>query len=343
VFPALAIAEQLPEYQIEWLGVPDRLENQLVPERYRLHQVPVQGIQTKPNLKTLKILWDLLASIVKTRHLLQRGKFDGVLTTGGYIAAPAVIAARSLGLPVLLHESNALPGKVTRFLSRWCTLVAIGFEAAAQHLPGIPTRYVGTPVRQQFIDNPGHLDLPVPPEAKLVAVVGGSQGAVGLNKLVRQAAPALLEAGIWLVHQTGANDPDNTALQHPHYIALPFYQDIAALFKRSDVVVSRSGAGTLTELAFSGTPSLLIPYPYAAEDHQAVNAQVFVQAGAAKMFRQGELTPELLSQTLLDLIQGDREQVQAMAQRTASLAVRDSAAQVAKLVRAALEQQCAQP
>jgi UDP-N-acetylglucosamine--N-acetylmuramyl-(pentapeptide) pyrophosphoryl-undecaprenol N-acetylglucosamine transferase len=264
-----------------------------------------------------------------------------VFTTGGYIAAPVVVAARSLGIPVILHESNALPGKVTRLLGPWCTAVGLGFEAAAHYLPRAQTVVVGTPVRAQFLketslDLP---DLPIPAGVPLVAVVGGSQGAVAVNKLVRQCAPAWLEEGIWVVHQTGDNDPDAKSLQHPHYFSVPFYSHIAGLFRRADLVISRAGAGTLTELAIAHTPSILIPYPYAAEDHQTYNATEFAKAGAALVFQQVDLTPEMLKMHVLNLLGNQssefagRETLKKMAQQTATLAVPDSAKKLAELVR----------
>lgn len=339
VFPAIATAEQLADYQIEWLGTPDRLETQLVGDRYPLHPISVAGFQQKLGLGTLKILLRLVGSVRQVRQLLQQGKFDGVFTTGGYIAAPAIIAARSLGLPVILHESNALPGKVTRWFAPWCSAVAIGFAAAASYLNRAKTVFVGTPVRSQFRTalNASTLeDLPIPPEVPLIVVVGGSQGAVGLNQIVRQCAPAWFAAGAWVVHLTGDNDADVKSLQHSQYVVLPFYNNMAALFQRANLAISRSGAGTLTELAVTGTPSILIPYPFAAEDHQAFNASVFVEAKAAKMFRQTELTPETLEAEVLTLLKSN-DQLQEMSQHAASLAVIDSAERLAQLVRQIVE------
>lgn len=337
VFPAIALAEQLPDYQIEWLGVPNRLETQLVPSQYPLHTLTVEGFQTRLGWGSIKILLKFVRAIGHTRRILQQGQFQGVVTTGGYISAPAVLAARSLGLPVILHESNALPGKVTRWLGPWCSTVALGFAAAAKYLPRSKTQWVGTPVRSQFL-TPIPLSEPlsdqtIPPEAPLIVVVGGSQGAVGVNQLIRQCAPTWLDAGIWLVHLTGDNDPDAATLEHPHYVALPFYDNMAGLFRRATLAISRSGAGTLTELAIAHTPSILIPYPFAAEDHQAFNAEVFTAAGAALMMRQKDLTAEHLTQTVLTLLQPNSAALQRMVQQTARLAVPDSAAQLAQLVR----------
>lgn len=337
VFPAVAIAEQLTDYHIEWLGVPDRMEGKLVGDRYPLHTVKVGGFQGKPGLGTLKTLWRLLVSIQTVRHLLKRGQFQGVFTTGGYISAPAILAAKSLGIPVVLHESNALPGKVTRFLAPWCTTVAIGFAVAAEALKA-KTLCTGTPVRSQFLEAPGPLEglEDIPKDVPLVVMVGGSQGAVALNQLVRDAAPQWFERGIWLVHQTGESDAKAKSLTHPQYRSLPFYPHMAALFRRADLVISRSGAGTLTELAMTHTPSILVPYPYAAEDHQAVNAKEFVKVGAAKMFRQSDLTPDLLGTTVLELLASQPAAIarkEAMRSAAQSLAVPDSAEQVANLLR----------
>ena len=132
LFPAIATAEALRQegYTIEWLGVPDRLETTLVPKNFPLHTVRMAGFQGRPGLGTVKTLGQFGQATVQVRRLLKQGKFDGVFTTGGYIAAPAIIAARSLGLPAVLHESNALPGKVTRWLSPRWSVVELGFAAA---------------------------------------------------------------------------------------------------------------------------------------------------------------------------------------------------------------------
>lgn len=339
VFPAIALAERLPDYQIEWLGVPNRMETQLVGDRYPLHTIAVEGFQSRLGLGTLKIALGLVRGVFRVRRLLQQGRFQGVVTTGGYIAGPTILAARSLGLPVVLHESNALPGKVTRWLSPWVTLLALGFAEAAQYVPKAKTIQVGTPVRQAFLQADQDLSLPIPPDVPLIVVIGGSQGAVAVNRMVRQAAQAWLDQGIWLVHLTGAQDPDAGTLQHPHYLELPFYDNMAALFKRADLAISRAGAGTLTELAIAGTPSILIPYPFAAEDHQTFNAKIFAAAGAALLFQQSELTPELLSSKVAALLtarlQGSTENdpLQEMARKTAALAIRDSADLLAAQVR----------
>ncbi len=338
LFPAIALAEKLPDYEIEWLGVPNRLETQLVPKQYPLNTIAVEGFQQGFGISSLRILVKLISSILEVRRILKQGKFQGVFTTGGYIAAPAVIAARTLGLPVVFHESNALPGKVTRFFGPWCTAVALGFEVATKYLPRAKNVCVGTPVRDQFLNTriDASLDLSIPDGVLLIIVFGGSQGAIGINKLVRQSAQAWFKAGAYVVHLTGEQDPEADSLQHPQYITLPFYHNMAALLQRANLAISRSGAGSLTELAVCGVPAILIPYPFAAEDHQTYNAEVFTKAGAALAFKQSELTAETLQNQVLTLLQSPVE-LAKMAERAKAIAVPDSADKLASLVREILE------
>lgn len=335
LFPALATATELQGmgYSLEWLGVPNRLETVLVADQYPLHTVTMAGLQGRPGVRTVRLLSQCALATGRVRTLLKQGQFSGVFTTGGYIAAPAILAARSLGLPTVLHESNALPGKVTRWLSPWCTTIALGFGAATQYLPKATTITVGTPVRADFLtDTPPVLaDPAIPEDVPLILIFGGSQGAVAVNQLVRQAAPAWLEQGAWIIHQTGKNDPDTDALSHPHYLHRPFFDNMAALLYRADLALCRSGAGTLTELAITRTPSLLIPYPAAAEDHQTINARVFSEAGAAHLLSQRDLTADALTQTVGHLLQHP-DQLATMAQAAGDLAVRDSAQKLAALV-----------
>lgn len=335
LFPAIATAEALAadRYTIEWLGVPDRLETTLVPTHFPLHTVKLAGLQGRPGISTLRLGGQLAQATWQVRRLLRQGEFAGVFTTGGYIAAPAILAARSLGLPAVLHESNALPGKVTRWLSPWCSAVALGFDTAAHYLPKADTVVVGTPVRAEFLDpEPAPLTDPtIPDGVPLILVVGGSQGAVAVNQLVRQAAPAWLDAGAWIVHQTGSNDPDAASFNHPHYIHRPFFGSMAALLRRTTLAIGRAGAGTLTELAVTGTPAILVPYPFAAENHQAFNAKAFAAAGAAVMAEQATLTAAELQNQVLALLQ-DPQRLEQMATAARQLAVKDSAEQLATII-----------
>lgn len=331
IFPALAVAQHLTEAKIDWLGVPDRLEQTLIPPHYPLHTIIVGGFQGRPGLHWLKIFQRLITATLSVKRLIRRQNIDVVFTTGGYIAAPAILAARWAGIPVVLHESNAIPGKVTRLLTRLCTQVAVGFHAAIPYLPRQKTLWTSTPVRDAFL-SPQPLEFDVPDGVPLLVIVGGSQGAVAVNQLVRDCAPAWLAAGAYIVHLTGDRDPDANTFRHPHYFAQPFHHNMAGLMQRADLAIGRSGAGTLTELAITQTPAVLIPYPFAAEDHQYFNAKAFVDAGAAIVLRQKTLTATTLEGEVLTLLE-QPERLAAMARSTATLATHDSAEHLATILR----------
>ncbi len=337
LFPALAVAEQLSDYEIQWLGVPDRLENTLVPDCYPLNLVAVKGLQKPLGVESIKIGMGFLKSIFQVRKLIKEQNIDVVFTTGGYIAAPAILAAKLSNKPAVLHEANFIPGKVTRFLSRWCSAIALGFQGTAQYLPNVITQYVSTPVRSKFLTTQD-LSLGVPKDAVLIVIAGGSQGALAINQLVRQAALSWLNKGVYVVHLTGKNDPDVDELEHPLYIHLPFYDNMAGLLQRANLAISRSGAGTLTELAITDTPAILIPYPFAAEDHQAFNAKFFTDAKAAITFKQEELTVDKLQDQVNELLDNP-EVLATMSKNAGSLAISNSAVQLGELIRELVQQQ----
>ncbi len=331
VFPALGVAEKLPDYEIQWLGTSNRLEQTLVGDIYPFHTISVEGFQTRSPIKRLQILLGLVGSVFEVKKLIEQEKIDVVFTTGGYIASPAILAAKLSGIPAILHESNYIPGKVTKLLSRFCHTVALGFEGTKKYLPNTSTIWVSTPVRSQFY-KPQTLDLNIPDNVPLITVIGGSQGAVSVNQLVRKCVLSWLEMGAYIVHLTGKNDPDGDSFKHPQYISLPFYNNMAGLLQRTDLAVSRAGAGTLTELAITKTPAVLIPYPFAAEDHQSFNAQVFVKAGAAYCYQQKELTEKKLNDLVLDLLKNSQK-LEKMSQKSSKLAVIDSAYKLANLIK----------
>ncbi len=331
LFPAIALAQQLPDYEIEWLGTANRMETSLVPDEYPINTIAVEGFQQKFSLKTLKIISGFITSIFQTRRLIKEHKIDAVFTTGGYIAAPAILAARMEKKPAVIHESNYIPGKVTKFLSRWCDVVALGFAGTSQYLPQTKTTYVSTPVRSQFL-TPQALDLNIPDDATVILVVGGSQGAVAVNKLVREAALAWFDLGAYVIHLTGKNDPDADSLKHPNYISMPFSDNMAGLLQRANLAIGRSGASTITELVFTGTPAVLIPYPYAAEDHQTYNAKELADAGAAVVYQQSDLTPEILQEKVSEWLRSPKL-LKEMGNKAKNLAITDSAERLAVIIR----------
>lgn len=340
LFPALAVAEaRPPDWSCCWLGVPDRLETQLVSRAYPLHTIRAGGLQGR-GLRKLWQLLRLLASTITVKRLIRREGVDIVFSTGGYIAAPAILAARWCGKPVLLHESNAIPGRVSRLLGRFCTRMAVGLPQAAERLPGASAIVTGTPVREAFLKSQPLPDWVPEGDGPLLLVMGGSQGAVGLNRMVRPLLPELLEAGCRVVHLTGSVDPERGQLRHPRLVERDFSGEIAGLLQHADLAVSRAGAGSLSELAVCGTPAVLVPFPQAADHHQDANAAAAASLGAAVIAWQQPGDAPALEDTLR-LLLGPHlpewgppgvDQLAGMRLGMKQLAVRDADQRLARLL-----------
>lgn len=302
LFPALAVAESIgSRWHVRWLGVPDRLERELVPERFDLITVKAGGLQGRGLTKVLQLV-RLLAASGTVRRVIRRNGINAVFTTGGYIAAPAILGARWCGVPVVLHESNAIPGRVTRLLGRFCSAVAIGLPAAKARIPGCRPVFTGTPVRAAFLTPQPLPDWVPQGDGPLLVVMGGSQGAVGLNQMVRAILPTLLEQGCRVVHLTGGNDPNLNQLRHPLLAERRFSDEIPALLQHADLAISRAGAGSISELAVCNTPAVLVPFPQAADQHQDANASCAAAVGAAVIVHQHDPAHHALADQVQHLL-----------------------------------------
>ena len=324
LFPALAVAEALPDsWQVRWLGVPDRLETQLVPESIPLTTVRAGGLQGRGLNKLIQLI-RLIGAIGSVRRLIRQERIQVVFTTGGYIAAPAILAARWCGVPAVLHEANAIPGRVTRLMGRFCRAVAVGLPVASDRIPGHRPLLTGMPVRTAFLQSQPLPDWVPISDGPLLVVIGGSQGAVGLNRMVRAVVPELLEQGCRIVHLTGRNDPEVGQLQHPNLVELPFSDQIPGLLQHADLAVSRAGAGSLSDLAICRTPSILVPFPQAADGHQEANAACAARTGGAVILHQHAPEATALRDTILRLLGTDAELLQEMRTGMEKLAVQDA-------------------
>ena len=324
LFPALAVAEALPDsWQVRWLGVPDRLETQLVPESIPLTTVRAGGLQGRGLNKLIQLI-RLIGAIGSVRQLIRQERIQVVFTTGGYIAAPAIVAARWCGVPAVLHEANAIPGRVTRLMGRFCRAVAVGLPVASDRIPGHRPLLTGMPVRTAFLQSQPLPDWVPISDGPLLVVIGGSQGAVGLNRMVRAVVPELLEQGCRIVHLTGRNDPDVGQLQHPNLVERPFSDEIPGLLQHADLAVSRAGAGSLSELAICRTPSILVPFPQAADGHQEANAACAARTGGAVIVHQHAPDGTALRDTIVRLLGADGELLRQMRTGMEELAVWDA-------------------
>lgn len=293
-FPAIALAqgarERWPDLSIAFVGATRGIEARKLPESGWPHLLlDVEGFLGRSPLSALRSLRKLWRARRALMRLWRANRPWAVIATGGYASAPALLAARSLGIPYFIHESNAQPGILVRLTGKGARRVWCGMEAVQARLKGASCRIVGTPVRADFMRTFARLEEGSVPHRLLV--LGGSGGARALNEAILQSAPALLEAfPDWeILHQTGARDfPQiETRPRHPRHGIQPFLDAVDRELEASSLVISRSGASTCAELKACGRPAILVPMPGSASDHQTENARAMAQEGRAVLLPQG--------------------------------------------------------
>lgn len=299
VFPGLALATELLArgVGVQWLGTATGIEARLVPEAgIPLHLIPVRGIRGKSVRAIFTAPWNIMISLRETLRVIRQIKPAVVVGLGGFVSGPGGVAAKLLGIPLVLHEQNAVAGTTNTLLARIATKVLTGFP-----LPLPKAICIGNPVREAIESLPEPQQrLHKRSDSVRLLIVGGSRGALAINELV-PAAVALLprQSGIEIWHQAGEHKEIETINRYQQHDVVarvePFIDDMSAALAWADFVVCRSGALTVAELAAAGLGALLIPFPYAIDDHQTANAQFLVQAEAAIIVQQRELTPEKLA------------------------------------------------
>jgi UDP-N-acetylglucosamine--N-acetylmuramyl-(pentapeptide) pyrophosphoryl-undecaprenol N-acetylglucosamine transferase len=302
VIPALAVARELRSRgrELFFVGTVRGLEAKLVPqEGFHLEIIEIGGLNRVGFEQRVTTLFRLP---VTTLGCL-RYKPAAVFSMGGYVAGPPVMAAIARQIPVVVMEPNAIPGFTNRIIGRVVTRALVSFPETARYFPAGRTELTGLPVREEFFQIP-----PKPRGAVLnLLVTGGSQGSRTLNRASRQSWPLFRKAGfpVRIVHQSGpAGFEDMRAAFAQSGLegeVVPFIMDMPAAFAAADLVVCRSGAGAVSELAAGGKPSVLVPFPFAADDHQAHNAEALDRGGAARLVRDTEMTGERLIAVVQEL------------------------------------------
>lgn len=336
VYPALTVAERLRDegWQVVWLGTRRGLEARVVPQhQIDLWFVRVGGLRGKGWLSWALAPFKLLLAVMQCLAIVRRIGPKVVLGMGGFAAGPGGLAAWLSGKPLLIHEQNAIPGLTNRLLARLAENVMEAFPGSfPEQLQALPT---GNPVRQRIIDlsPPGERFAGRGNEPLRLLVLGGSQGARALNEVVPQALAALEPVGsVEVHHQVGPDQLDSTrrcyrAAAVEAIELTPFIEDMAAAYGWADLVLCRAGAMTIAELAAAGVASILVPFPFAADDHQTANARYLAARGAAILVPQSDLTRARLSALLGELSQA-RGRLLEMAKAARALAVPDATARV---------------
>lgn len=334
IFPGLAVARALREQgaEVSWLGTPQGLENRLVPAAgLSLDPIEISGLRGRGLAGWLLAPLKIVRAMLQARRALKRRRPQCVLSMGGYVAGPGGLMARLMGVPLLIHEQNAVAGLTNRRLRPFAQRVLSGF-------PGVlkDAEHCGNPVRAEI------LALPAPAQrARLrsgplqILVVGGSQGSAALGEIVPQALALLpAEARPRVIHQAGrqyAATFENYARAGVEAEVVEFIDDMASAWAQADLAICRSGALTIAELAGAGVPAVLVPFPHAVDDHQTANARFLVEAGAAWLEPESGLSPQRLAERLAGL---SREQLTGMAGKARAQAQPDA---VARVVQACLE------
>ncbi len=345
LFPGIAVAEALRArgHEVMLLISEKKVDAEASAKYSHLRFETVPAVAKPPTLspRMLPFLCKTWGSIARCKSILRSFGADAVLGMGGFTSLPPVYAGHKLGLKTFIHDSNARPGRANVLTSRFCTQVFLGLEAAKTFFPERETVTTGTPVRPEIMNLPSREQaadtFALDPNKTTVLVTGGSQGARRLNELSAEAA-AKLPAETQVLHIAGALDFERVseiASDRTGHKVLGFCDQMPSAYALADLVIARSGASSLTEIAIAGHPSILVPYPFAADDHQTRNAEVFAEAGAAKLVQERDLDPEKLASLATSILQ-DLPTYKRMAKAARALAIPDAAERVCAAIEATL-------
>ena len=334
LFPGIAIAEEFlqrdPENAILFIGTTHGLEARIVPQLgFELQTIRVKGLKGKGMAGQMLSLLLLPGALLQSRNCLRRFNADIVCGVGGYVSAPAVMAAALQGTPAVIHEQNSFPGLSNRILGKYADRVFVSYEESSSFFPQDKTVFTGMPLRRTLLEH----RMPVRDSVFTILVLGGSQGSHEINEAVAEAIPhlAALKERVRIIHQSGAADAALLAgVYGKHGLdaqIISFIDDMRSAYGKAHLVLSRAGAATLAELAFCGRAALLVPYPHAANNHQEKNARVLADRGAAQMILSAELSGEKLAEAII-YAESHREQLEVMEKQARSLAKPQAAREI---------------
>ena len=338
LFPGIAVAQALktanPEAKILFVGTDAPFEIATL----KTYEFNHKAIMAKP-IKGGSLLGKLisigftLGSLIQSLVLLIRFKPDFVLGVGGFSSFAVVLAAWILRIPRAIQEQNSIPGITNRLLSRFSDIIFTGFETTRGMEQNPKTRYVGNPIRRanpvqtRESNNESNRATDIRPEDFTILVTGGSQGAASINHAVMEALNLMDLAQVHIIHQTGLAEESQIQKAYAKLkvssTVQAFFHDMPDLQDRANLVVTRAGAGTISELTFKGIPAILVPFPHAADDHQTCNAKILAEKGAAILIADRDLTGPLLKQTLQDLMK-DKDRLKQMGIAAKKLAMPDA-------------------
>ncbi len=330
IFPAISIAEEIlirdSENKVLFVGTKRGMESRVI-KNYAIEFISSEGVVGKGLMEGLRGIASAIRGFFGSLRIIREFKPDLVLGVGGYASGPMVFAASVFMIPTAICEQNSIPGITNRILGKFVKMVFTSFGESIRFFPRKKAILVGNPVRRYILagENLGRKQ-----SGFTVLVFGGSQGSHRLNLSVPKAFGILGRKDISLIHQTGDNDLDNVRKAYEWYgiraEVFPFIEDIGSAYKHSDLVIGRAGAGTIAEITAVGVPSILVPYPFSAYNHQFENAKSLERAGAAVVIEDKDAVPERIAEILSDLLK--REKLKQMGERAKSLGKPDAAKRI---------------
>jgi len=339
LFPAVAVAEKvtalLPGSKILFIGTRRRLDRDSL-NRYgfTVKTIHSYGLKGKSVLELIKALLVMPLSLLESWYHIVRFRPDVVMGVGGYVTGPVVAASWVLGKPTLIHEQNSVPGLANRMLGRFVRRICLSLPQSGAFFPAEKSVLTGNPVRTAIIES-GSASTDKTHQ-KTLLVLGGSQGARKLNRLMVEAITANRAdfSSLSVIHQTGGDDEQLVKEAYrdvgiDHQVAA-FFSDMAELYRRADLVVSRAGATTLAEIGVMGLPAVLVPYPFAADNHQQKNALWYTESGAAVSFSENDLSSEQLAEAVLAIV-NDEARLTRMSAAMKKLGITDAADRIVSL------------
>ncbi len=321
IYPALAILKEVqrqePDSQFLFIGTAKGLESELVPKAgIPFKSIEISGFKRKLTLENLKVIQQFIKSTYLAKKMLREFQPDVVVGTGGYVCGPVVYAAHRLGIPTMIHEQNVIPGVTNRFLARYVDRIAISLEGVRGYFPKKKVVLTGNPrasevVSVQNSEGKEELNIPIPPERRIVLIVGGSRGARPINEAAVQMIPYMvMHPDLHFILQTGDANysmvekliKDEQLTIPENLTILPYIYQMPELLARTSCIINRAGASTIAEITALGIPSILIPSPYVTNNHQEKNAVWLEEAGASIMILEPHLTGTLLFDTVLQIM-----------------------------------------
>lgn len=346
IFPAVSIAnaikEQHPEAEILFVGAEGRMEMQRVPAAgYQIIGLPVAGFDRKHLLKNISVLIKLMKSQIKARRIIKEFKPDAAVGVGGYASGPTLKVAGSMDIPTLIQEQNSYAGVTNKLLAKKACKICVAYEGMERFFDKEKIILTGNPVRQNLLNQQMSREdairsFNLDPTKKTVLIVGGSLGARTINNCVLNGLDQIRQSGVQFIWQTGKfyiNEAKEKVGQAENYQMLhttDFITDMAAAYSAADLVISRAGAGSISEFCLLGKPVILVPSPNVAEDHQTKNALALVAKDAALYIKDAEASEKLLK-TAIETVQ-QPETLKKLSTNIAKLAFKDSANTIAEEV-----------